>query len=161
MILAIALFLMLFFFCYRTGKTSVVIETILKVFRESPTKRILACAPSDAAADVICERLAKHLNPAQMLRLNWWQRISASVPVKLRPYCLDVNDIFEFPSVQQVGGFNVIVCNCGTAGALKTLPASVGFDLVIVDEASQAIESEVSLITTNHCFTCYLSVRCV
>lgn len=94
---------------------------------------------------MICERLARHLHTAQLFRLNWWQRVSASMPAKLRPYTLDVNDIFEIPNPSILHSYQVIVCNCGTAGVLKTLntPQPLTFDLVIVDEASQAIESEV------------------
>lgn len=133
------------FYSLFAGKTSTVAEAILRICRTQASKRILACAPSDAAADVICERLARHLSTAQLFRLNWWQRVSASMPAKLRPYTLDVNDIFEMPSLAQLKSFQVIVCNCGTAGVLKTLQSvdSLTFDLVIVDEASQAIEAEV------------------
>lgn len=34
------------------GKTSAVIESILQISINNPSLRILACAPSDAAADV-------------------------------------------------------------------------------------------------------------
>ena len=127
------------------GKTSTVTEAILRVCRLHPTKRILACAPSDAAADVLCERLARYLSPQQLFRLNWWQRVSASMPAKLRPYTLDVNDIFELPRAEVLQVYQVIVCSCGTAGVLKALPSEqFRFDMVFVDEASQAIEAEVS-----------------
>ena len=38
------------------GKTSAVIESILQMSIKNPALKILACAPSDAAADVIIER---------------------------------------------------------------------------------------------------------
>jgi helicase MOV-10 len=140
-------------FLWISGKTSTVTETILRICRDFPNHRVLACAPSDAAADVLCERLSRHLTRSQLFRLNWWQRLSASVPAKLRPYTLDVNDIFEMPPVDVLGVYQVIVCNCGTAGALKTPRVTpMLFDVVIVDEASQAMEAEVRM-----CVVCVLS----
>ena len=71
--------------------------------------------------------------------------MSASMPAKLRPYTLDVNDIFELPRAEVLQVYQVIVCSCGTAGVLKALPSEqFRFDMVFVDEASQAIEAEVS-----------------
>ncbi|KAJ1387987.1 P-loop containing nucleoside triphosphate hydrolase protein, partial [Ochromonadaceae sp. CCMP2298] len=130
-----------------TGKTSTVIEAILRVCRLHPHKRVLACAPSDAAADVIAERLRHHLSPQQMLRLCWWQRVAASLPLPLRPYTVEVQGAFELPSHAELASFQVVVCSCTTAGVLRCLDAHTAeplyFDLVVVDEASQAIEAEV------------------
>lgn len=129
---------------FTTGKTSTVVEAILQICRSSPSMRILACAPSDAAADVLCERLSLHLDRSKLFRLNWWQRVSASVPTNLRRFCYEVNNMFEIPPVSDMCRFQVIVSNCGTAGILKTLsPYILGFDVLFVDEASQAMEPEV------------------
>ena len=38
-----------------SGKTSTVIEAIQQMRRNQPLGRILACAPSDSAADVVCQ----------------------------------------------------------------------------------------------------------
>lgn len=100
----------------------------------------IACAPSDAAADVICERLSKHFTTQQLFRLNWWQRTTTSIPIKLRPYCYDVNDIFEIPNYNILTNYQIIVCKCGTSGILRNI--NIEFDIVYIDEASQAIESE-------------------
>lgn len=132
-----------------TGKTSTVTEAILRICRQYPTKHILACAPSEAAADVLCDRLSRHLTRTELFRLNWWQRTSASLPVRLRPFAYDVDDVFELPSPQLLRQYRVIVCTCGTAGVLKVPPVLPGseamtFDVVVVDEASQAVEPEVS-----------------
>ena len=55
--------------------------SIVEIINQFPFKRILAVAPSDAAADVIVTRLAKakSYTSKEMLRLNWWQRTIASV----------------------------------------------------------------------------------
>lgn len=115
-------FLLLLFF--PTGKTSTVVESILRICRANPYKRLLACAPSDAAADVLCDRLSRALSPKQLFRLCWYQRVTASLPAKLRAYSCLVNDIFEVPTMKQLMGYQVVVCNCGSAGVLKTLQPS-------------------------------------
>lgn len=108
------------------------VESILRICRANPYKRILACAPSDAAADVLCDRLSRTLSPKQLFRLCWYQRVTASLPAKLRAYSSLVNDIFEVPNFKQLQTFQVIVCNCGTAGVLKTLQPSGANDGVQV-----------------------------
>ena len=69
------------------GKTSTLIQAIVEVNQRYPRKTILACAPSDAAADVLCKRLSKYYTRDELFRLNWWQRLTASVPVELLDYC--------------------------------------------------------------------------
>eukprot|EP00966_Prymnesium_polylepis_P168292 3891327-Prymnesium_polylepis.1 len=46
-----------------TGKTMVVIETVLQLLLLHPDPRILLTAPSNAAADVLAKRLQEHLAP--------------------------------------------------------------------------------------------------
>jgi helicase MOV-10 len=41
-----------------TGKTVTVVEAIRQVLKKNPNARVLACAPSNSAADIITERLA-------------------------------------------------------------------------------------------------------
>jgi len=50
-----------------------VIEAILQICRHHPEARVLAVAPSDVAADILAERLAQHLTPTHLFRLNWYQ----------------------------------------------------------------------------------------
>ena len=69
------------------GKTSTLIRAIIELTKYYPDKKILACAPSDAAADVVCKRLAKYFTRAELFRLNWWQRLPAAVPIELIDYC--------------------------------------------------------------------------
>lgn len=128
-----------------TGKTSVLVAAIEAILNEFPAKTILAVAPSDAAADVILTRLATRLPSGSLHRLNWWQRSLASVPTNTLQYCLQEEDKFELPSYDQIRKFRVVVTTCGVAGCLKNLKDARGkveFDVVIIDEASQAPEYE-------------------
>jgi len=127
-----------------TGKTKTVIEAMRRLIGNNERIRILACAPSDAAADVMCRRLAKFMQPHQLLRLNWWQRSIASLPAQLLPYSYCISDVFDIPNIELLISYQVIVCNCGTAGIFQSIQEFSRFDAVFVDEASQAIEAEVS-----------------
>lgn len=127
-----------------TGKTKTVIEAMKRLIVSNERIRILACAPSDAAADVLCRRLAKSMQPHQLLRLNWWQRSIASLPAQLLPYSYCISNVFDIPTIEQLISYQVIICNCGTAGIFQSIKEFPCFDAVFVDEASQAIEAEVS-----------------
>ena len=122
-----------------TGKTSTVVASILQIFKTfGSQKRILVCAPSDAAADVVCRRLIKEFDTSQILRLNYFKRTEQSVPIEIRRYCYFYENIFEVPSIDILSTFNVIVTTCVTVGALEVL--DLKFDIVMIDEASQASE---------------------
>lgn len=136
------------------GKTSTICETMRNITSiYTNTKTILATAPSDAAADVICLRLTKFLNPGQLLRLNYFKRIDSSVPAQLKGYCYskDNTNIYDIPSIDVLKSFNVIVTTCATAGALDVI--GITFDVIFIDEASQATEIDclipVTLATKN------------
>ena len=132
--------------------------------------RVLACAPSDAgavmttlltntntlficfvlpmsttAADVLCKRLAEFFGPDDLFRLNWWQRSLASVPLQLLSYChLNDDSRFDLP-LDKMSTFKVIVCTSVAAGVFDrstVSPLSLQFDLVVLDEVSQATEGE-------------------
>ena len=66
-----------------TGKTKTLVASILEIHRDSPSTRILVTAPSDAAADVIAKRLVQYYNSDELFRLNWWQRMPASLSAEL------------------------------------------------------------------------------
>jgi hypothetical protein len=106
------------------------------------------------AADVLCSRLAAFYSPSEMLRLNWWQRSMASVPLRLLNYChLSDSGSFDIP-LKKLQKFKIIVCTSVAAGVMNvqqpqhqpqqypTPELSLQFDLVVIDEVSQATEGE-------------------
>ena len=69
-----------------TGKTVTVVEAILQTLKASTlgiNTKILVCAPSNAATDLLCERLAEYLTPQQMIRVNAYSRDKKSMPQSL------------------------------------------------------------------------------
>ncbi|CAM9860916.1 unnamed protein product, partial [Discosporangium mesarthrocarpum] len=103
-----------------TGKTVTVIEAILQILKRENEVKILACAPSDTAADVIAQRLSQYLSPQELLRLNWWQRLVASVNPLLLPYCPQDESLGLFGPPKELD-CSVVVCTCGAAGMLSLM----------------------------------------
>lgn len=126
-----------------TGKTVTVVECILQVFSNISSSRILACTPSNSAADLIVERLAesKLFTEADMVRLNAFHRTNEMIPDTVKPFCKKIEDIAS------VSRCRVIVCTCITAGNFYTLNLTTDhFTHLFLDEAGEATEPE-SLIS--------------
>ncbi|CAH1265716.1 MOV10L1 [Branchiostoma lanceolatum] len=121
-----------------TGKTVTLVEAILQVFHNLPYSRIVACTPSNSAADLLAERLHKsgQVKQADMVRLNAFQRVQ-EIPESIERYCMDGDQL------EQVSRRRIIVATCSTAGLLYSLGLRSGhFTHVFVDEAGQATEPE-------------------
>ncbi|KAM9245617.1 RNA helicase Mov10l1 [Leptosomus discolor] len=122
-----------------TGKTLTVIEAILQIHYTLPDSRILVCAPSNAATDLICLRLHQSnlLKPGAMVRVNASSRSTEQIDDAVKPYCEDGEDI------QKASWFRIIVTTCSSAGMFYQTEIRLGhFTHVILDEAGQASEPE-------------------
>ena len=72
-----------------TGKTSTIIETILQLIKNNICNldnKILICTPSNAAADVITDKLIKNGMGKELIRLYAKTRYS-SIKKEILPYC--------------------------------------------------------------------------
>ncbi|KAG8727765.1 hypothetical protein FRC10_005656, partial [Ceratobasidium sp. 414] len=67
-----------------TGKTTALVEAIHQIVLSNPKHRVLICAPSNTATDLIATRLAKMHNPNELLRMNAPARVYDSLPPELR-----------------------------------------------------------------------------
>ncbi|XP_045690708.1 RNA helicase Mov10l1 [Phyllostomus hastatus] len=122
-----------------TGKTVTIIEAVLQVYHALPDSRILVCAPSNSAADLVCLRLheSQLLQPGTMVRVNATCRLEETVIEAIKAYCKDGEDIWK------ASRFRVIISTCSSAGLFYQIGVRVGhFTHVFVDEAGQASEPE-------------------
>lgn len=127
-----------------TGKTITIVEAILQLLRTNSQARILACAPSNSAADLIAERLSAGLNTEQLFRLVAPSRSSNQVPDAVKPYTYTKLDgHFSVPIMPIMKAFKVIVSTCVSASIVSGIGMARGhFTHIFIDEAGQATEPE-------------------
>ena len=119
-----------------------VIEAIRQILLTNPTARILACAPSNSAADILAERLV--VLGSQLFRLYAPSRLASLLPTALQPFSRKNRfGTFEVPSVPELSKFRVVVSTCLSA----SIPFGIGlpaghFSHIFIDEAGQACEPE-------------------
>ena len=129
-----------------TGKTVTVVEAMLQLYKTQNVK-ILACAPSNSAADLIALRLLDTVSPTDILRLYAQSRDPKKVPQKIkdervsnfhRPQC-DGN-------YAEIMKYKVVVTTLVNAGRL--LSAGIPkehFTHLFIDEAGHATEPEAMI----------------
>nr|XP_033813500.1 RNA helicase Mov10l1 isoform X2 [Geotrypetes seraphini] len=104
-----------------------------------PDSRILVCAPSNSATDLVCLRLheSQMLEPCAMVRVNASCRIEETIHDAVKPYCRDGEDIWK------ASRFRIIACTCSSAGLFYQIGLRIGhFTHIFIDEAGQASEPE-------------------
>lgn len=128
-----------------TGKTITLVEAMNQVSRAHPSAHMLACAPSNSACDLLCERLMVHMDPYQVYRLYANSRDPKSVPKDLLKHSNwdERQDGFVLPGKDILMKYTIIVSTMITAGKLVSVGLPVGhFSYVFVDEGGQAVEPE-------------------
>ena len=119
----------------------------------NPHAKILACAPSNSAADLIASRLcasnssSRHtaLSSDQLFRFYAPSRFKNQVPDALLPYiCTQSDGHFTVPVIARLKSFRVIVSTCVSASFCAAIGMPRGhFTHIFIDEAGQATEPEV------------------
>ncbi|THV07178.1 P-loop containing nucleoside triphosphate hydrolase protein [Dendrothele bispora CBS 962.96] len=129
-----------------TGKTVTLVEVIRQLLALDSNIRILACTPSNSAADIITQRLSV-LGPSQLFRLNSLSRKLTELPEGLKKFCLiNGNEVFAMPTLDDLLKYRVIVSTCASAGVPSSLGVPRGFySHIFVDEAGQATEPAVMI----------------
>ena len=136
-----------------TGKTRTVVASIEHLLRAGRNARgeapkVLACAPTDFAADIIAEGLVRRLRgdggtAFRVLRVCDPRRFAATVKsVEVLDLCLidQTTQLFRLPTPLEVSRADVVVASCISSGSL---PSASSWSHIIVDEAGQALVPEV------------------
>lgn len=128
-----------------TGKTVTLVESIKQVLEHIPTSHVLACAPSNSAADLLCERLLKHRDKRELYRINASSRDFRLIPEVIKPCCnWDENKLCHvYPGKEKLETYRVIITTLVTAGRLVSANFPHGhFSHVFIDESGHAVEPE-------------------
>ena len=130
-----------------TGKTVTIVEAIEQLLLRNPDAHILACAPSNSAADIIATKLMNLGIMNGLLRLNATSRDYAKLPHALRDFSvINDNKVFAIPVLENLLKYQVIVATCISGGIPYGLGVKPGhFSHIFIDEAGQASEPEVMI----------------
>lgn len=148
-----------------TGKTKTMVEAILQVYKMIPSSRLLVCAPSNSAANILARRLIGSgiLKPGDIVRLVAFRCVlEDSIPVDLVPYSA-VQTIHQYERLpddevvlesgmklgytsKSIGRHRITVSTCSVAASLSIMGFPEGhFTHFFIDEAGQAVEPEIML----------------
>eukprot|EP00928_Gymnodinium_smaydae_P017426 TRINITY_DN16659_c0_g1_i1.p1 TRINITY_DN16659_c0_g1~~TRINITY_DN16659_c0_g1_i1.p1 ORF type:complete len:880 (-),score=108.99 TRINITY_DN16659_c0_g1_i1:223-2811(-) len=132
-----------------TGKTTTLVETIFAILRKQKSAKILVCAPSNPAADLLCERLADlGVTALEMFRLVSFMRSPHLIPSSIKNYTQQdsITGHFICPPLNELYSKRIIVSTCTSASYIRSRferETDAWFTHVFVDEAAQAMEAEV------------------
>ncbi|EEB90574.1 hypothetical protein MPER_11197, partial [Moniliophthora perniciosa FA553] len=129
-----------------TGKTVTAVEAILQLLSANPNARILACAPSNSAADLIAMRL-RSLGESGLFRAYAPSRDREQVPHELLPFTYqNATGHFSVPLLSRMKRFRAVVTTCVSANIIAGIGIPRGhYTHIFVDEAGQATEPEVMI----------------
>ncbi|NWI78978.1 SDE3 helicase, partial [Dryoscopus gambensis] len=128
-----------------TGKTVTMVEAIKQVWTCFKDARILACAPSNSATDLLCQSLIKDIAPQNIYRLIASSRSPREVPADVMLCCNwdDEQGSYVYPSKEHLRHYRIIITTLVTAGRLVSANFPPGFfSHVFIDECGQAMEPE-------------------
>lgn len=123
-----------------------IVEAIRQLLVNRPTCRILACAPSNSAADLIASRLIT-LGEDVLFRYYAPSRHKDQVPDELLPFTvINNNGHFSVPPMATLKRFKIIVTTCVSGSFAYGIGMSRGhFSHLFFDEAGQATEPETMI----------------
>uniref|UniRef100_K7E1I3 RNA helicase n=1 Tax=Monodelphis domestica TaxID=13616 RepID=K7E1I3_MONDO len=127
-----------------TGKTVTLVETIKQVVKLLPNAHVLACAPSNSAADLLCKNLRTHL-PSSIYRLLAPSRDIHFVPEDIKACCNwdPQKGMYVYPAKKKLQMYPVLITTLITAARLVSAEFPLGhFTHVFIDEAGHAEEPE-------------------
>ncbi|XP_049791620.1 putative helicase MOV-10 isoform X1 [Schistocerca nitens] len=128
-----------------TGKTVTIVEAILQLWKNCDGARILACTPSNAAADVLTTRILQQIPNKSVLRMYADCWTGDNIPEEIKASSnFDTEEKAFYYSLEEVLKKKVVVSTLITAGRLVTAGIPAGhFTHIFVDESGHAPEPEL------------------
>jgi helicase MOV-10 len=122
------------------------VEAIRQVLSVDPQARVLACAPSNSAADLIASRLTA-LSTDELFRFYAPSRNKDQVSLELREYTHTTpNGHFSVHPLAKMMRFRVVVTTCVSASVVSGIGIARGhYTHIFIDEAGQATEPEAMI----------------
>lgn len=123
-----------------TGKTTTIVEIAVQLVRRDASVRILTCVPSDAAVDLLVERLAAAgLDSDKLYHLN-------ASPTYEEDMAEHDPAFSRIPGHERLLAFRVVLSTCSKAAILQNLDIPVGhFSHIIIEDAARAEEPLVMI----------------
>ncbi|KAM6981807.1 putative helicase mov-10-B.2 [Tautogolabrus adspersus] len=126
-----------------TGKTVTLVEAIKQIEKREASCHILACAPSNSAADLLCKKILDHVDRHKVYRMYASSRDPKYIPEEIKDCTNLVGECFLFPAKEKLMEYKIMVTTLLTAGRMVSGNIPEGhFTHVFVDEAGHAIETE-------------------
>ena len=137
-----------------TGKTKTVCEAVLQLCRHQSCT-VLVTAPSNAAADLLLEKLSTSLSKTDMLRFMAFNRNPREVSSVNKSFTYSYDDgegVFVQPPLEDLLKVKVVVATCCMAAKLFNLGLPrKHWDAIFIDECGHAVEPEaVAVFTAAH-----------
>ncbi|XP_033309910.1 putative helicase mov-10-B.1 isoform X2 [Bombus bifarius] len=135
-----------------TGKTTTLVETIYQIRKQCKSKNILVCAPSNAAADEIANRLLCLLPHKDVFRMYAASKCCNNVDEKIYPNSNFIDDMVLYLPKEIFILKKIVITTLVTCMRLANLKLrNDHFSYIFIDEASQSIELEslIPLIVMN------------
>lgn len=126
-----------------TGKTVTVVEAIKQIEKKFSSCHILACAPSNSAADLLCKKILDHVDRNKVYRMYASSRDPKYVPDEIKDCTNLVGECYFYPAKEKLMEYKIMVTTLLTAGRMISGNIPAGhFTHVFVDEAGHAVETE-------------------
>lgn len=126
-----------------TGKTVTMVEAVKQIAKKEDACHILACAPSNSAADLLCRKILENVEKRNVFRMYASSRDPRMVPEELKECSNLQGDCYIFPAKEELMKYKIVVTTLITAGRLVTGGLTEGhFTHMFVDEAGHAVETE-------------------
>lgn len=135
-----------------TGKTSTLIEYVHQIYKRHPQSKILICATSNTAANVVLKMLrrSRWINvKSEIIRmLSYSYSVSGDLPRNLRQFCgvlpmeTHPEGVTLIQSLEQLQQYRVVISTINYSANFLRMGMRLHFSHLIVDEAGQALETE-------------------